>query len=49
MYSIVRCNDVHAGKFLIVASERLGALSEIIGPVDIYTELPGMVQSIFLT
>ncbi len=49
MYSIVRCNDVHLGKFLIVASERLEALSEIIGPVDIYAELPGMVQSIFST
>ena len=49
MYAIVRCSDVRPGKFLIVASERLVALSEIIGPVDIYAELPGMALSSALT
>lgn len=49
MYSIVKCNDVRPGKFLIVASERLVALSEIIGPVDIYAELLGMVQQCAIT
>ena len=49
MYAIVRCNDVRPGKFLIVASERLVALSEITGPVAVHAELPGMVQQSAIT